>query len=441
MDASSWNDNDSRVDLDALDTDSEINENTDSSNDEQSIISDSSDRQREKYLDNKNSHRKIQNSSRDKLPPNSSHQAHGTQLRNDDSILNQSQSQSRSKKQASIIHKVPTDNSYSRLIPATRISTKSYDPFEGELISNQSSVKNQRTLANTNSNTNSSDYNNFYSDNYFKNEGNMFANYLRDEEEDDEDIDHTNCDDEYLLPSSNINDDNYSYDYISNVKKKPGDKLKTMWSMPIQNERQYKDLQIISEVSKLQNLTFFSESYVKNLEALKISQLGLLIDMVKLTDNSLDEFYSVWNNFNPIENEDENEEKDEDEEEMGEEGEERKGKKEGKEEADNNDGEDEIDTNKNFSTESNLASASSTKTLGSDKLKHDSIQSSTTLNKDIKNDINATRNDKVTWFDINNSEGFKLMEKHKQDILNDLDKINSSIDQIDSFTKSMWTGL
>lgn len=441
MDRYSWNDNDSRVDLDALDTESEISENTESSNDEQSVYSDSSYGQREKYLNNNNSNNNnIQNSLdyKTRLGLNA-HSTHKLRSKSNDDVFN-SQSQSRSKKQTSEIHKVPTDNSYPQSMLATKISSKSYDPFDGEMISTQSSVKNQKANTIANTNTNSSDHNNFYSDNYFKNEDNLFANYLRDVEE-DEDLDHTNCDDDYLLPSSNINDDNYSYDYISNVKKKPGDKLKTMWSMPIQNERQYKDLQIITEVSKLQNLTFFSEGYVKNLEDLKISQLNLLIDMVKLTDDSFDEFYEIWNNFNPNENEEGLEGKEGNSKEESDIKKERKikedleVKKEGaiKEEGNEN------ENNQKLSTESNTIPNLTTKTLDSEQIKPAPIQSPITLNNDTKNVVN--KNDKVTWFDINNSEGFKLMEKHKQEILNDLDKINTSIDQIDSFTKSMWTGL
>lgn len=236
-------------------------------------------------------------------------------------------------------------------------------------------------------------------------------------------------------------DDTYSYDYIanSNVKLKKGDKLKTSWAMPLQNERQYKDLQIIDEVAKLQNLDFFSQNYVENLENLKISQLGLLIDMVKLTENSFDEFYNIWNEF------------------------EAKMKSEiGADQKDITTATGSSGTSANSqvkkdniisSLSSDLESISPTRMIiketdpqavkdakvNSDAEKSEKIKSKSSI-EDAELDVDEKIDtDLVTRFDINNSEGFKLMKKRKQEILKDLEKINDSIDQIDAFTKSMWT--
>lgn len=184
--------------------------------------------------------------------------------------------------------------------------------------------------------------------------------------------------------------DSYSYDYMSNIKSKPGDKLKTSWSNAMQNERQYKDLQIINEVSKLQNLNFFSIDYTKNLEILKLSQLSLLQDMVKLSENSFDEFFKIWDNIDTNENEDDV-----------------------------------------FSSDIQSISKPD-----SDSLRQ--MFNESTFVTDIEN---KEANRRSNLFDINNNEGFKLMEQRKNDILADLEKINESIDQIDSFTKSMWSNI
>lgn len=225
----------------------------------------------------------------------------------------------------------------------------------------------------------------------------------------------------------NDDSDSYSFDYISNVKLKPGDKLKTTWSMPMQNERQYKDLQIINEVSKLQNINFFSKDYVQSLENLKISQLGLLIDMVKLTENSFADFYTLWNNFeagdDTLSTSNSHVTSDRSSREGG---------------ANSHDDNDLLDNPKSKQAESNskLASGGSD---GIEKNSNDGNSKSASAQGD--EDMNAMYGDMVTWIDINNSEGFKLMEKRKQDILRDLEKIDDSIDQIDSFTKSMWARL
>lgn len=233
---------------------------------------------------------------------------------------------------------------------------------------------------------------------------------------------HNNNRSETVDRDNSYGDDSYSFDYMSNVKSKPGDQLKTTWAMPMQNERQYKDLQIIDEVSKLQNLSFFSKDYVDNLENLKMSQLELLIDMVKLTDNSFNEFFTIWNNFEPRHK-----------------------------------------TSKGESRNGNplLSSLSSERSSSKTSYDIDSNESENgideKINEEVKDanderssnveDIEKNINDNdgaevgMTWFDINNSEGFKLMEKRKENILLDLDKINESIDQIDSLTKSMWTSM
>jgi hypothetical protein len=399
----SWNDQDSNIDLNALDSESDINSNLSLDNSLMvSEIGTSNKNIRNNNNINQDNVMKIHkyptslsplSESNTNTNTNTSASTNANVHVNKTKTNHNNSLTTSNRKEISSIKKIDSTNSSgNKIYPATRQSTynstiKSYD---GGVISNFPSIKNQQT------NTNSSDYTNFYNDDYNKKGDDILGN-------DFDDLD-------------NDNDDTYSYDYISNVKTKPGDKLKTTWSMPIENERQYKDLQIINEVSKLQNLNFFSESYVKNLEDLKISQLGLLIDMVKLTDNSFDEFYNIWNGFNYNENE-------------------------------NN-----TTINKHSADEStNISNSSlainSLKTLKSkesENKKNISNSSKSNLNTETENLLNehdSKDEDNITWFDINNSEGFKLMEKHKQDILNDLTKINSSIDQIDSFTKSMWTGL
>jgi hypothetical protein len=236
-------------------------------------------------------------------------------------------------------------------------------------LTNESYNDFTRDFTNTNTNTNT----------------NSYSNYKNADVDPEADLD-------------DADNDSYSFDFISTYKRKPGDKLKTTWADPMKNERQYKDLQIIDEVSKLQNLNFFSKSYVENLEKLKISQLGLLIDMVKLSENSFDEFYNIWNNFdNAKSSADSGKTKDDNEKASG-----------------------------NSSVSTNFTAIS--------------------LNTDLKgSDDGATHIDEdttaepIAWFNINESEGFTIMERRKQEILKDLDNINQSIDEFDSFTKSMWT--
>ena len=267
---------------------------------------------------------------------------------------------------------VTTSNTYPSNINGARTYTNNSSNFQSvrRPLTNESYNDFTRDFTNTNTNTNT----------------NSYSNYKNADVDPEADLD-------------DADNDSYSFDFISTYKRKPGDKLKTTWADPMKNERQYKDLQIIDEVSKLQNLNFFSKSYVENLEKLKISQLGLLIDMVKLSENSFDEFYNIWNNFDNAESSaDSGKTKDDNEKASG-----------------------------NSSVSTNFTAIS--------------------LNTDLKgSDDGATHigdedttTEPIAWFNINESEGFTIMERRKQEILKDLDNINKSIDEFDSFTKSMWT--
>lgn len=330
----------------------------------------------------------------------------------------------------------PLTSSTSKFPMATRQSTYN---------STLSSTNDSRITgtAGTISNIASSRYHNGNDD---SDEIDRYNDYLYAADDNDDNDDFYN--DDYEGFEDDEDDDTYSYDYIANVKLKKGDKLKTSWAMPIQNESQYKDLQIIDEVSKLQNLNFFSKSYVESLENLKIAQLGLLIDMVKLSENSFDEFYSIWNDFeNKIKSETNISSNPNESNKTG-----NIKKPEVNNNVENNNNNNNASQDNNImisSLSSELDSISPTRRVDDSTSKDNSPPPDINKNDKVK-DKNTIENTKLEidanddnefdmQFDINNSEGFTLMKKRKEEILSDLEKINSSIDQIDAFTKSMWT--
>lgn len=385
----SFNDEDSNVDLAALDSDSSLNDHytsASSSSDSSSAYSSSSASNiNNNYIENQNTHPKlIKNHSNksQKLVKNinvsTTNTSKHTQIPNNNFVKLVSN--------ASIPTKELTQNSAAYTTTDTSYVTGS--------ISNPISSSNQKT--------------NSYNDNSY---------YYNEEADIDNDQD---------IYQDIDQDDTYTFEFETNANLKTGDKLKTTWSLPIQNEKQYKDLQIIDEVSKLQNLNFFSQDYVENLENLKISQLGLLIDMVKLNENSFDEFYNIWDEFDL--------------------------------EKSNNITSNESIKNKIISSISSQVGTSSdiqqseiitndesstNRNIQNDNDDVNNNNNNNDVNENKNNDNNKINDEKnsVTWFDINNSESFKLMNKRKNEILNDLGKINNSIDQIDAFTKSMWTQL
>lgn len=278
--------------------------------------------------------------------------------------------------------------------------------------SNLQSIKRRTT-------TNDSNIN----DNYSINDINALDDnndYYSDDETstDDDDDDEYNQD---LVSNVGIDDDNESYKNLNNKQfnNKIGDKLKTTWQNCKNDEIEYKESQIIDEVSKLQNLNFFSNKYIENLENLKISQLGLLIEMVKLTDNSFDEFYNIWNNFN---------------------------EKFINDDSKGNDNSEKVDNDINSKNSKNSTKESKENDEEIKDKKENKESNETNNNSNIEDNIDNNNDDDyqkememVTWFNINESEGFKLMEQRKLEILNDLDKINNSIELIDSSTKSIWS--
>lgn len=462
----SLNDDDSNIDLEALDTESASdsgsslnNSHLSSADDEANSNSNSNSNQASANanLNNHNAghvstiHRRGTNRNNSNNNSANNHMNNAVLLNDDFYRPNplshiQSNKSSKSRKSTQVSfndHSVPSSSGHPSLRHYSNGPTNNNAPT----ISKFPMATRQSTYNSTLSSTNTSSYiaggttSNLVANRYHNGNGNGNGNINGSEMDNDyyygDDYDTKDL----ATDDLDHDDDTYSYDYIanSNVKLKKGDKLKTSWAMPLQNERQYKDLQIIDEVAKLQNLDFFSESYVENLENLKISQLGLLIDMVKLTENSFDEFYNIWNEFESkikFENENDNLEIPP---------------------AKSSNG---VSINSQPKKENIISSLSSDmesfsptrmmmneadpSVLNEAKSKTDTKKNEKTKGKSSIEDAELDVQEKpgsdlVTQFDINNSEGFKLMKKRKQEILKDLEKINSSIDQIDAFTKSMWT--
>ena len=456
----SVNDNDSNIDLAALDTDSASESSSSLNVSHLSSADDDTNNNSNHTNANLNVHSAGHGSSNQRRSTNRNNTnntpvnnyMNNAVLLNDDSYKPNSLSQiqsnksSRSRKSAQVSfndHSVLSSSGHPSLRHYSNGTTNNTNYFNNNApsISKFPVATRQSTYNSTLSSTNTSSYivggttSNLAPNRYHNGNGNeseIDNDYFFGDDYDTKDLATDDLDND---------DDTYSYDYIanSNVKLKKGDKLKTSWAMPLQNERQYKDLQIIDEVAKLQNLDFFSENYVENLENLKISQLGLLIDMVKLTENSFDEFYNIWNEFETkIKSETENDHQ----------------------EILAATGSNGTSTNSQPKKDNNISSLSSDmdsisptrmmiheadpSALNETKGKADTKKNEKTKGKssieDAELDVpEKDDNDLVTQFDINNSQGFKLMKKHKQEILKDLEKINSSIDQIDAFTKSMWT--
>lgn len=82
---------------------------------------------------------------------------------------------------------------------------------------------------------------------------------------------------------------------VKNAKPKIGDSIPSVSQKVDNQDKLYNSLNILEDVKKLKNMSFFDAKYNEKLNQLKKNQLDLLVDMSQLNENSFTEFYNVWN--------------------------------------------------------------------------------------------------------------------------------------------------
>ncbi|VEU23699.1 DEKNAAC104864 [Brettanomyces naardenensis] len=78
-------------------------------------------------------------------------------------------------------------------------------------------------------------------------------------------------------------------------EKRVGDEIPSVAQKVDNQDKLYESLNILDDVKKLKDMKFFDEEYNGKMNNLKRAQLGMLVDMVRMNENSLNEFYDLWN--------------------------------------------------------------------------------------------------------------------------------------------------
>ncbi len=95
--------------------------------------------------------------------------------------------------------------------------------------------------------------------------------------------------------ANDASNDTKNAELVKNAKPKIGDSIPSVSQKVDNQDKLYNSLNILEDVKKLKNMSFFDAKYNEKLNQLKKSQLDLLVDMSQLNENSFTEFYNVWN--------------------------------------------------------------------------------------------------------------------------------------------------
>ncbi|QPG73012.1 hypothetical protein FOA43_000316 [Brettanomyces nanus] len=77
-------------------------------------------------------------------------------------------------------------------------------------------------------------------------------------------------------------------------EKKIGDEMPSVSQKVDNQDRLYETLNILNDVRKLREMKFFDAKYNEKMIDLKKAQVGMMVDMIQMNENSFREFYEVW---------------------------------------------------------------------------------------------------------------------------------------------------